>query len=81
MNTENIALLITFLLGIFIGIGAILAFFFQNKKKILDFIFALALSLLLMLITFDLLPEIIEIFTMTYIWLFLLLAFDWYLTI
>ena len=56
MNTENIALLITFLLGIFIGIGAILAFFFQNKKKILDFIFALALSLLLMLIAFDLLP-------------------------
>lgn len=75
MNTENIALLITFLLGIFIGIGAILAFFFQNKKKMLDFIFALALSLLLMLIAFDLLPEIIEIFTMTYIWLFLLLAF------
>lgn len=72
MNSDHLGLLITFLLGLFIVLGAILAFFLQKKQKVLDFIFALAFSLLTMLIIMDLLPEIIEMLGLKYIWLFLL---------
>ncbi len=72
MQQNQIALLITFLLGVFIAMGAILAFFLQKKQKVLDFIFALALSLIVMLIVMDLLPEIIEVLGTTNLWLFII---------
>ena len=72
MNYQQIGLLITFLLGVFIAIGAILAFFLKKKPKVLDFIFALALSLIVMLIVMDLLPEIMELLGLKNIWLFLI---------
>lgn len=71
MNT-TLALFITFLLGLFIVLGALLAFFFHKKQAVLDFLFALALSLIAMLIVTDLLPEIMEVLGLTYLWLFLI---------
>lgn len=74
MDTRNIALLITFLLGLFIVIGVILAFFLKKKKQVLDFIFAFALSLLSMLIIVDLWPEIREALGLQHLYLFLIFA-------
>ena len=71
---NNLALFITFLLGLFIIIGVIISFFLRKKSKVLDFIFALALSLLTMLIIMDLLPEAIEHLTLRGIHLFLLFS-------
>ena len=70
--SNTLALFITFLLGVFILIGTIISFFIRKQGKVLDFIFAFALSLLTMLIILDLLPEIIEHLGITYIYLFLL---------
>ena len=70
--SNTLALFITFLLGVFILIGTIISFFIKKQDKVLDFIFAFALSLLSMLIIIDLLPEIIEHLGITYIYLFLL---------
>ncbi len=72
MNYQNIALLMTFLLGLFIVLGAVFAFFLHKKQKVLDFIFALAFSLIIMLIVLDLLPEAITYLGIQYLWLFLL---------
>ena len=70
--SNTLALFITFLLGVFILIGTIISFFIKKQDKVLDFIFAFALSLLSTLIIIDLLPEIIEHLGITYIYLFLL---------
>ena len=56
---NTLALFITFLLGFFIIIGVIIAFFLKKQKKVLDFIFAFALSILTMLILVDLLGHTI----------------------
>ena len=69
---NNLALFITFLLGLFIIIGVIIAFFLKKKSKVLDFIFAFAFSLLVMLIILDLLPEAIEHLSLKNMHLFLL---------
>ena len=74
MNGRNIALLLTFLLGIFILIGVILAFFLNKKSKVMDFILAMAFGIIVMLILTDLLPETIEHLTMKYIFLFLIFS-------
>lgn len=71
---NNLALFITFLLGLFIIIGVIIAFFLKKKSKVLDFIFAFAFSLLVMLIILDLLPEAIEHLTLKNIHLFLIFS-------
>lgn len=73
MNS-TLALFITFLLGFFILIGVIIAFFLNKKQKVLDFIFAFALSLLVMLIMTDLLEEAIEHLGISNIYLFLLFS-------
>mgnify|MGYP005781830123 CR=1 FL=1 len=70
--SNNIALFITFLLGLFIIIGVIITFFLKKKQKVLDFIFAFAFSLLSMLIILDLLPEAMEHLGLTRLYLFLL---------
>jgi len=71
---NTLALFITFLLGIFIIIGVIIAFFLKKQKKVLDFIFAFALSILTMLILTDLLGHTIEHLG---IYLFYFLALDY----
>ncbi len=69
---NTLALFITFLLGFFIIIGVAIAFFLKKQQKVLDFIFAFALSLLLMLIILDLLSEAIEHLGLAQIYLFIL---------
>ena len=71
---NTLALFLTFLLGVFILIGTIISFFLKKQDKVLDFIFAFALSLLSMLVIFDLLKEIIEHLKITHIYLFLLFS-------
>lgn len=74
MSIEIIGLLITFLLGLFILIGALVAFLANKKQKIADFSLGLAFSVIIMLIVLDLIPEVIEHLGMSYIWLFLIFA-------
>ncbi len=69
---NTLALFITFLLGFFIIIGVIIAFFLKKQKKVLDFIFAFALSILTMLILVDLLGHTIEHLGIKHIYLFIL---------
>lgn len=69
---NTLALFITFLLGLFIIIGVIIAFFLKKQKKVLDFIFAFALSILTMLILVDLLGHTIEHLGIKHIYLFIL---------
>ena len=69
---NTLALFITFLLGFFIIIGVIIAFFLKKQKKVLDFIFAFALSILTMLILTDLLGHTIEHLGIKHIYLFIL---------
>lgn len=54
------ALLITFLLGLFIVAGALIAHFVPNRETIEDFSIALALGTMAALVFSDLLPEAIE---------------------
>ena len=68
---NTLALFITFLLGFFILIGVIIAFFLKKQQKVLDFIFAFAFSLLTMLILVDLLGHTIEHLGITHIYLFI----------
>lgn len=72
MKSEYIGLLTTLLLGIFILIGTLIAFLAKKRQKIIDFSLALAFSVIIMLIVFDLLPEISELLSLKYIWLFLI---------
>ena len=69
---NTLALFITFLLGFFIIIGVIIAFFLKKQKKVLDFIFAFALSILTMLILVDLLGHTIKHLGIKHIYLFIL---------
>ena len=69
---NTLALFITFLLGFFIIIGVIIAFFLKKQRKVLDFIFAFAFSILTMLILTDLLGHTIEHLGIKHIYLFTL---------
>ena len=72
MSIEVIGLLVTFLLGLFILIGAFVAFLAKKKQKITEFSLGLAFSVIVMLIILDLIPEVIEHLGISYIWLFLI---------
>jgi len=52
---------LTFLLGIFIVLGAIVVFYCENSEKFIEFSIALATGVILMLILIDLIPEVIEV--------------------
>jgi len=52
---------LTFLLGIFIVLGAIVVFYTENSDKFIEFSIALATGVILMLILIDLIPEVIEV--------------------
>lgn len=71
MNDKMVALLITLLLGLFIVIGASIAFLFPKKEKFIDFSLAFAFSVILMLLFTDLLPEACEVLSGKHIFLFL----------
>lgn len=72
MDNAKIGLLTTLLLGIFILIGALLAFLVKKKDKVVDFSIGLALGVMAMLSVLDLLPEIIEHLGLHHIYIFLL---------
>ena len=55
------ALLITLLAGVFFLIGAIIAKLGHKKKGIIDFSLGMAFSVMLLLLVFDLIPEIKEL--------------------
>jgi len=52
---------LTFLLGIFIFLGAIVVFYTENSEKFVEFSIALATSVIFMLVLIDLIPEVIEV--------------------
>lgn len=54
-------LILTLLLGLFIIIGAFIVFFFKNNEKFIEFSIAMALSVILMLLVFDIIPEAYEV--------------------
>ena len=60
MSKETVGLLITFILGLFILLGAIIAIVVGKKKKIIEYSLGLALGVIVTLIITDLLPEVIE---------------------
>ncbi len=53
-------LILTLLLGLFIIVGAFIVFFFENNGKFIEFSIAMALSVILMLLIFDIIPEAYE---------------------
>ena len=79
MRIEAVGLIVTFLLGIFIFIGALIAFLVNKKEQITDFSLGLAFSVIIMLALVDLIPEVIEHLGLKYIWLFLIFVVLGYL--
>ena len=72
MKIEQIGLLTTLILGIFIIIGALIAFIMKKREKVIDFSLGLAFGVIIMLMIADLLPEIIEQLGLKYIYLFII---------
>lgn len=60
MTNSEFGLLTTFLLGIFILIGALIALLVNKKTKVMDFSIGLAFGVIVTLILTDLLPEVYE---------------------
>ena len=55
------ALLTTVIAGIFFLIGALLAYFGKNKKGLIEFSIGMAFSVMLLLLAFDIVPEVNEL--------------------
>ena len=72
--SNTLSLFITFLLGLFLVVGIIFSFFLKKKRKVLDYIFSLAFSLLIMLMVFDLLKEALEVFGFGKLYLFIIFS-------
>ena len=60
MSLEIVGLITTFVLGIFILIGAFIALIVGNKDKIVEFCIGLAFGVICTLSVTDLIPEIME---------------------
>lgn len=75
MSSQQIGLLTTLLLGIFIIIGSLIAFLINRKQKVVDFSLGLAFGVIVMLMIMDLLPEVIEQLGLKYIYLFIIFTF------
>ncbi len=71
---QSLALFITFLLGFFILIGVIIAFFVTKKNKFLDYIFAFATSLLATLIILDIMPHIMSHLAISRMYIFIIFS-------
>ena len=72
MTNYGVGLLTTFLLGIFILIGAIIPLFIVKKDKVINLSIGLAFGVIITLIVTDLLPEILEELGLKYIYLFII---------
>lgn len=72
MQNYQIGLLTTFLLGIFILIGAFIGYVVNKKEKIVDFSIGLAFGVITMLVITDLIPEVFETLRLKHIYLFII---------
>ncbi len=72
MTTNQVGLLTTFILGLFILIGAAISLLIDKKNKIIDFSIGLAFGVIVTLIITDLLPEIFESLGLKHIYLFII---------
>ena len=79
MDTAKLGLLTTLLLGIFIIIGALIAFLIKKKERVVDFSLGLAFSVIIMLILTHMLPETIELLGLKYIYLFIIFTIVGYM--
>lgn len=59
-------LLLTLFLGVFILIGSLIVFFTKNNDKFIKFSMGLAFGVMIMLVSFDLFPEVFHIFLEKY---------------
>lgn len=72
MEQKILALAVTLFLGLFIGIGAMIAFSVKKKEKFIDFALSFAFSVILMILFTDLIPEVSEAFGGKHLGLFLI---------
>ena len=72
MDNAKLGLVTTLLLGLFIIIGAFIAFQIKKKEKVIDFSLGLAFGVIIMLILTHMLPETIDHLGLKYIYIFLL---------
>ena len=79
MDSAKLGLLTTLLLGIFIIIGALVAFLIKRKERVVDFSLGLAFGVIAMLILTHMLPETIELLGLKYIFLFLIFTIIGYM--
>lgn len=72
MDSAKLGLLTTLVLGVFILIGALIAFLVKKKERVADFSIGLAFGVIVMLIIRDLIPELIEHLGLKHIYLFII---------
>ena len=72
MDKAKLGLITTLLLGLFIIIGALIAFRIKKKERVVDFSLGLAFGVIVMLILTHMLPETIELLGLKYIFIFLI---------
>lgn len=72
MDSAKLGLLTTLLLGVFIILGALVAFLIKRKERVVDFSLGLAFGVIVMLILTHMLPETIELLGLKYIFIFLI---------
>ena len=63
MNNEILGLVLTLFLGIFILIGSLIVFFVKNNNKFICLSIGMAFGVMIMLVIFDLIPEVLEVFS------------------
>lgn len=68
------AVAITFLAGLFFLVGALLAHFGKNKKGLVDFSIGMAFSVMIMILAFDIVPEINEALGENSIWMYVFIV-------
>ena len=74
MTQNQVGLITTLLLGIFILLGALIALTIKRKQKIVDFSIGLAFGVISTLLLTDLLPEVFDSFGIRKIYLFLIFS-------
>ena len=72
MDSAKLGLLTTLVLGIFIIIGALIAFLIKKKERVVDFSIGLAFGVIVMLILRELIPELIEHLGLKHIYIFII---------
>ena len=69
---DRIALLNTLVLGLFILIGSLISIYYKKNKHIIDFSIGLAFGVITMLLVTDIIPEIIEVLSLSKIYIFII---------